>query len=228
MEQIDACHVVSNNSSVSCNYPWADAKSGGILLGNPMWITCHWPLRLAQRSRQSFFSNSPVPGPAGEDVDIIFNSIFPRSVHGSGNVCSDAARSPSPPTKWLVMFGGSNTESALEKRQNGTAPDANSALNALDHEGNHVPATSGATLLPRPVASLVSFFAHSTSLSFRIGAFFGGAAIDGVRVTTLTGLELSRAVIEGVLTRAERDVTIRSSERGKAEAESLLERSVSS
>lgn len=126
------------------------------------------------------------------------------------------------------MFGGSNTESALEKQQNGTAPDANGALNTLDHAGNHVPATSGATLLPRPVASLVSFFAHSTSLSFRIGAFFGGAAIDGVRVTTLTGLELSRAVIEGVLTRAGRDVAIRSSERGKAEAESLLERSVSS
>ncbi|BDD61620.1 hypothetical protein MAP00_006658 [Monascus purpureus] len=124
------------------------------------------------------------------------------------------------------MFGGSNTESALEKQQNGTAPDANGALNTLDHAGNHVPATSGATLLPRPVASLVSFFAHSTSLSFRIGAFFGGAAIDGVRVTTLTGLELSRAVIEGVLTRAGRDVAIRSSERGKAEAESLLERSL--
>ncbi|KAE8351359.1 hypothetical protein BDV28DRAFT_21546 [Aspergillus coremiiformis] len=94
---------------------------------------------------------------------------------------------------------------------------------------SHVPATSGATtLLPRPVASIVSFVTQSTSLSLRVGTFFGEIAIDGARATTLTGLELSRAVIEGVLTRAGRDVATRSSgEHGKAEAESLLERSLS-
>lgn len=94
---------------------------------------------------------------------------------------------------------------------------------------SHVPATSGAaTLLPRPVASLVSFVTQSTSLSLRVGTFFGGVALDGARATTLTGLELSRAVIEGVLTRAGRDVSVRSGgDRGKTEAESLLERSVS-
>ncbi|EEP81128.1 predicted protein [Uncinocarpus reesii 1704] len=55
------------------------------------------------------------------------------------------------------------------------------------------------TLLPRPVASLVTLFAHSTSLSLRVGTFLGGFAIDSVRATTLTGLELSRAVVEATL-----------------------------
>lgn len=100
---------------------------------------------------------------------------------------------------------------------------------AQDDGASHVPATSGAaTLLPRPVASLVSFVTQSTSLSLRLGTFFGGAALRGARSTTLTGLELSRAMIEGILTKAGRDVAVRSSgERGKAEAESLLEWSVS-
>ncbi|KAF7595019.1 hypothetical protein BBP40_007620 [Aspergillus hancockii] len=94
-------------------------------------------------------------------------------------------------------------------------------------DAGHVSATSGATLLPRPVASIVSFVTQSTSLSLRLGSFFGGVAIDGARATTLTGLELSRAVIEGILTRAGRDVATRSSgEHGRADVESLLERSL--
>ncbi|KAF4185546.1 hypothetical protein CNMCM7927_006490 [Aspergillus lentulus] len=99
---------------------------------------------------------------------------------------------------------------------------------ALDRDGaSHVSTTSGATLLPRPVASALSILTQSTSLSLKLGSFFGGIAIEGARVTTLTGLELSRAVIEGILTRAGRDVALRSSgERGKVEAESLLERSL--
>lgn len=89
------------------------------------------------------------------------------------------------------------------------------------------PTTSGMTLLPRPVASLVSLLTQSTSLSLRVGTFFGGVALDGARATTLTSLELGRAVIEGILTRAGRDVAIRSGdEHGRMEAESLLERSV--
>ncbi|PYH91932.1 lipase [Aspergillus ellipticus CBS 707.79] len=96
-----------------------------------------------------------------------------------------------------------------------------------DEDASHVPATSGMPLLPRPLASMVSFLTQSTSLSLRVGTFFGGVALDGARATTLTGLELSRAVIEGILTRAGRDVAIRThGEHGKAEAESLLERSL--
>jgi hypothetical protein len=88
-------------------------------------------------------------------------------------------------------------------------------------------AAIGATLLPRSIASVVSFFAQSTSLSLRVGTYFGGAAIGGARVTTLTGLELSRALVEAVLTRAGRDVATRSNgELGRLEAESVLERSV--
>lgn len=94
-------------------------------------------------------------------------------------------------------------------------------------EASHVHATSGTTLLPRPVASLVSLLTQSTSLSLRVGTFFGGVALDGARATTLTGLELGRAVVEGILTRAGREVAIRSGdEHGRMEADSLLERSV--
>ncbi|QQK44346.1 Lipase, putative [Penicillium digitatum] len=96
----------------------------------------------------------------------------------------------------------------------------------LDYAHAHVPA-SGSTLLPRPVASLISLITQSTSLSLRLGTFVGGAALDGARATTLTSLELSRALVEGILTRAGRDVAIHSGdEHGRTEAESLLERSL--
>ena len=96
-----------------------------------------------------------------------------------------------------------------------------------DEGAGHIPATAGTTLLPRPVASLVSLLTQSTSLSLRLGTFVGGFALDSARTTTLTSLELSRAVIEGILTRAGRDVATRcGDEHGRAEAESLLERSV--
>ncbi|KAI2707487.1 hypothetical protein CBS147354_9549 [Penicillium roqueforti] len=96
----------------------------------------------------------------------------------------------------------------------------------LDYAHAHIPA-SGSTLLPRPVASLISLITQSTSLSLRLGTFFGGVALDGARATTLTSLELSRALVEGILTRAGRDVAIRSGdEHGRTEAESLLERSL--
>ena len=133
-------------------------------------------------------------------------------------------------TKWLAMFQDIGAED-LEKPQNNAATlGAEGSLATLNHATDLPPATStsGATLLPRPIASFVSFLTHSTSLSLRLGTLFGGVAIDGARATTLTGLELSRTVIEGVLTRAGRDVAIRSTgERGKIEADSLLERSVS-
>ncbi|KAI6717199.1 hypothetical protein PZA11_001735 [Diplocarpon coronariae] len=83
------------------------------------------------------------------------------------------------------------------------------------------------TLLPGPIASVVSLVTRSGSLYLRLGTFVGGLALDGARVTTLTGLELSRAVIEGILHRAGRDVAVRSiGPLGKAEAEGILERSI--
>ncbi|KAJ5542680.1 FMN-dependent dehydrogenase [Penicillium sp. DV-2018c] len=99
-------------------------------------------------------------------------------------------------------------------------------MSLVDYAHAHVPA-SGSTLLPRPVASLISLITQSTSLSLRLGTFFGGAALDGARATTLTSLELSRALVEGILTRAGRDVATRSNDdHGRAEVESLLERSL--
>ncbi|KAK2845246.1 hypothetical protein FQN49_005906 [Arthroderma sp. PD_2] len=87
--------------------------------------------------------------------------------------------------------------------------------------------SSSSTLLPSPIASLISLATQSTSLSLRFWTYLGSFAINSARVTTLTGLELSRAVVEGILIRAGRDVVTRSSdEHGRSEAESLLERSL--
>ena len=85
----------------------------------------------------------------------------------------------------------------------------------------------GSTLLPAPVANVVSLVTRSSSLYLRLGTFIGGLALDGARVTTLTGLELSRALIESILHRAGKDVALRSTgELGRVEAEGLLERSI--
>ncbi|KAL2069335.1 hypothetical protein VTL71DRAFT_15673 [Oculimacula yallundae] len=90
-----------------------------------------------------------------------------------------------------------------------------------------VPPGETSTLLPAPIANVVSLVTRSGSLYLRLGTFIGGLALDGARVTTLTGLELSRAVIEGILHKAGRDVSLRSTgELGKAEAEGILERSI--
>ncbi|KAI9875597.1 MAG: hypothetical protein M1830_008222 [Pleopsidium flavum] len=92
----------------------------------------------------------------------------------------------------------------------------------------HIPASAGSSLLPSSVASFVSLFTQSSSVSLRLGTFIGGLAIDGARITTLTGLELSRAAIETILSKAGKDVASRSlGELGKVEAEGLLERSAS-
>jgi hypothetical protein len=86
---------------------------------------------------------------------------------------------------------------------------------------------AGTTLLPSPFANAVSLVTRSSSLYIRLGTFIGGLALDGARVTTLTGLELSRALIESILHRAGNDVATRSTgELGRAEAEGLLERSI--
>jgi hypothetical protein len=83
------------------------------------------------------------------------------------------------------------------------------------------------TLLPSPIANAISLVTRSSSLYLRLGTFIGGLALDGARVTTLTGLELSRALIEGILNRAGRDVALRSTgDLGKLEAEGILERSI--
>ncbi|PMD33539.1 hypothetical protein L207DRAFT_518260 [Hyaloscypha variabilis F] len=98
---------------------------------------------------------------------------------------------------------------------------------AGDEKGSEIEQPPSSTLLPAPIASVVSLVTRSSSLYLRLGTFIGGLALDGARVTTLTGLEVSRAIIEGILSRAGRDVSNRASgELGKAEAEGILERSI--
>ncbi|KAF7853281.1 hypothetical protein EAF04_010782 [Stromatinia cepivora] len=101
--------------------------------------------------------------------------------------------------------------------------------NAVTHPEHLPQITRESTLLPAPIANAVSLVTRSSSLYIRLGTFIGGLAIDGARVTTLTGLEVSRAIIEGIIHRAGKDVANRSTgELGKLEAEGLLERSIAS
>src|SRR5436305_6978593 len=90
-------------------------------------------------------------------------------------------------------------------------------------------ASSGRTLLPRPFAALVSTITGVSSLSIKVGTSVGGLWIAGAREATLTGLELTRAALEAVLTTAGRDVSQRrNGELGRAEAASILEKSARS
>ena len=99
---------------------------------------------------------------------------------------------------------------------------------ATTHDEERQRSAPARTLLPSPIASVVSLATRSSSIYLRVGTFIGGLAIDGARITTLTGLEIGRSVIEGILLRAGGDVVASrsNSEVGKTEAESLIERSV--
>ncbi|KAI9737846.1 MAG: hypothetical protein M1834_009215 [Cirrosporium novae-zelandiae] len=103
--------------------------------------------------------------------------------------------------------------------------DEGKVLSAGNHDSQNI--SHGYTLLPRPAASLVSLVTQSTSASLRLGTLIGGLAIDGARISTLTGLEISRFAVEALLARAGRDVSRRSRDSlGKDEAEGLLEKSI--
>ncbi|TVY39854.1 Sn1-specific diacylglycerol lipase beta [Lachnellula subtilissima] len=95
------------------------------------------------------------------------------------------------------------------------------------HQSSTSTSASASTLLPSSIANAVSLVTRSSSLYLRLGTLIGGLALDGARVTTLTGLELSRALIESILIRSGRDVAERSTGAiGRAEAEGILEKSV--
>jgi hypothetical protein len=86
----------------------------------------------------------------------------------------------------------------------------------------------GGTLLPGPLAALVSTVTGATSLGVKAGTTITGWWITGAREATLTGLEVTRYAVEAILGTAGRDVSQRShTELGKLEAESILERTVS-
>jgi hypothetical protein len=86
----------------------------------------------------------------------------------------------------------------------------------------------GTTLLPRPIASLVTTSTGIASLSVRATTKVGGWTLYGFREGTLKSLSVSRSVIEQVLVLAGRDVAARSNgEWGRQEAAGVLEWSVS-
>lgn len=85
----------------------------------------------------------------------------------------------------------------------------------------------GPTLLPAPIAKVVSLATRSTSIALRMGTLVGGFGLDAAKVTTLSSLELGRAILEGILGRAGQDVISRSgSDLGRAGAENVLEKSL--
>lgn len=85
----------------------------------------------------------------------------------------------------------------------------------------------GPTLLPTPIAKVVSLATRSTSIALRMGTLIGGFGLDAAKVTTLSSLELGRAILEGILGRAGKDVISRSgSDLGRADAENVLEKSL--
>lgn len=106
-------------------------------------------------------------------------------------------------------------------------PDEEKAVTLAPDAPIHIPASSGSTLLPASIASIVSLGTQSSSLVLWIGSTIGGLAIDGARLGTLTSLELGRSAAEAILVRAGRDVKKATEGNiGQAEAEGILERCV--
>ncbi|KAI1862790.1 uncharacterized protein JN550_009937 [Neoarthrinium moseri] len=98
-----------------------------------------------------------------------------------------------------------------------------------DPTQNAINTAPGRTLLPGPVASVVSLASRSTSFALRVGTFIGGYGFGAAKFTTLSSLELGRGILEGILNRAGKDVLLRSrSELGRDSAETVLERSLES
>ncbi|TQS35209.1 hypothetical protein Golomagni_04378 [Golovinomyces magnicellulatus] len=91
----------------------------------------------------------------------------------------------------------------------------------------HTVNNSSVTLLPPSIANTVSLITRSSSLYLRLGVFVGRLALYGARNTTLSGLELCRAMMENILIRAGREVADRTNGGlGEIEAEGILERNL--
>ncbi|KAK0723688.1 hypothetical protein B0T21DRAFT_403677 [Apiosordaria backusii] len=85
----------------------------------------------------------------------------------------------------------------------------------------------GKTLLPTPVAKVVSFATRSTGLALRMSTVIGGYGFDAAKITTLSSLELGRSLLGGIISRAGKDVISRSgTDLGRSDAETTLERSL--
>ncbi|KAF6840709.1 lipase [Colletotrichum plurivorum] len=107
--------------------------------------------------------------------------------------------------------------------------DSDDDLDESSHYLVHVPleAQQGRTVLPAPFAKAVSLAARSTCLAIRVGTLISSYGFDAAKFTTLSSLELGRGMLEGILSRAGKDMLTRSnSELSRADAETVLERSL--
>lgn len=59
---------------------------------------------------------------------------------------------------------------------------------------------AGATILPDALALLVSRLSYVGTLSIRSSALLAEAALEGARIGTITGLEMGRRTLEGLVT----------------------------
>ncbi|KAL8296272.1 hypothetical protein RB600_001652 [Gaeumannomyces tritici] len=91
--------------------------------------------------------------------------------------------------------------------------------------GHDAAAQQGRTLLPFPFAQAVTLSTRSASLFLRLGTSIGGYTFHAGKAATLSGFDLGRVVVEGILSRAGKDLlATNSTEFGRAETENLLER----
>ncbi|KAF4891978.1 Sn1-specific diacylglycerol lipase alpha [Colletotrichum viniferum] len=107
--------------------------------------------------------------------------------------------------------------------------DSDDELDENSHYLVHVPLESqqGRTVLPAPFAKAVSLATRSTCLAIRVGTLLSSYGFDAAKFTTLSSLELGRGLLEGILSRAGRDMLTRSnSDLAREDAETVLERSL--
>ncbi|KAL2135015.1 hypothetical protein VTI74DRAFT_10052 [Chaetomium olivicolor] len=107
------------------------------------------------------------------------------------------------------------------RRPNETAPGQT--------DQNKTPPDDNPTLLPAPVANWVSFATRSTGFAIRLSSAVGGKGLDLARITTLTGIELCRVLLQDILSRACKDTVSRvDSEQSRTSPESALEVAIKS
>ncbi|TDZ15500.1 Sn1-specific diacylglycerol lipase alpha [Colletotrichum orbiculare MAFF 240422] len=107
--------------------------------------------------------------------------------------------------------------------------DSDDELDEPSHYLVHVPHESqlGRTVLPSPLAKAISLATRSTCLAIRVGTLISSYGFDAAKFTTLSSLELGRGMLEGILSRAGRDMLHRTnSELSRTDAETVLERSL--
>lgn len=115
----------------------------------------------------------------------------------------------------------------IQDLEKGQVADNHDVAIVSDHLATAGP-VQASTLLPRPIAALVSTGTGIASLSVRATTKVGGWTLYGFREGTLKSLSVSRSVVEQVLVLAGRDVASRSgSELNRQETAGILEWSIS-